>query len=64
MKFILTILMAIILFSCKDDMVGHLKYGTIVTMKGDTITFYGGCLTYSAFGERSIRNVVIEEKGN
>lgn len=63
MKFILTILIAITLLACKDDISGHLKYGTIVTIKGDTITFYGGTLTYSPFGLKSINGIVIEKRG-
>lgn len=55
------------LLSCKDDMAGRLKGGTIITVKGDTIEFYGGVLTYSAFGTRSIRGIAIndlKEKGD
>lgn len=46
MRFILIILMIIMLLSCKDDMAGRLKGGTIITVKGDTIEFYGGTLTF------------------
>lgn len=61
MKFILTILMVTILLSCKDDIAGNLRGGTVITIKGDTITFYGGTLTYSNFGSRSIRNILINK---
>lgn len=67
MRFILIILMTTILLSCKDDMAGRLKGGTIITVKGDTIEFYGGVLTYSAFGTRSIRGIAtndLKEKGD
>lgn len=49
------------LFSCKDDIAGPLKGGTMITVKGDTIEFYGGTLTYSGFGSRSIRSIAINE---
>lgn len=55
------------LFSCKDDIAGRLKGGTIITVKGDTIEFYGGTLTYSGFGSRDIRGIAIndlKEKGD
>jgi hypothetical protein len=39
----------------------RLKGGTIITVKGDTIKFYGGRLTYRSFGERDIRSIVIDE---
>ena len=40
---------------CKGDMEHRLKGGTIITVKGDTIKFYGGRLTYRSFGERDIK---------
>ncbi|MCE8977187.1 hypothetical protein K0F45_08670 [Bacteroides ovatus] len=55
------------LLSCKDDMAGRLKGGTIITVKGDTIEFYGGTLTYPGFNSRSIRDIAIndlKEKGD
>ena len=61
MRFILIILMMIMLLSCKDDIAGPLKGGTIITVKGDTIKFYGGTLTYSGFGTRSIRDIAIND---
>lgn len=67
MRFILIILMIAMLLSCKDDMAGYLKGGTIITVKGDTIEFYGGKLNYSGFGSRSIRDIAIndlKEKGD
>lgn len=67
MRFILIILMIIMLLSCKDDIAGPLKGGTIITVKGDTIKFYGGTLTYSVFGTRDIRSIAIndlKEKGD
>lgn len=45
----------------KGDMEHRLKGGTIITVKGDTIKFYGGRLTYRSFGERDIRSIVIDE---
>lgn len=66
MRFVLIILMTTMLLSCKDDMAGCLRGGMIITVKGDTIEFYGGTLTYRGFGTRSIRNVTIndlKEKG-
>ncbi|UYU67312.1 MULTISPECIES: hypothetical protein [Bacteroides] len=66
MRFVLIILMTTMLLSCKDDMAGRLRGGMIITVKGDTIEFYGGTLTYSGFGTRSIRDVTIndlKEKG-
>ena len=67
MRFILIILMIIMLLSCKDDIAGPLKGGTIITVKGDTIKSYGGTLTYSVFGTRGIRSIAIndlKEKGD
>lgn len=67
MRFILIILMITMLLSCKDNIAGPLKGGTIITVKGDTIKFYGGTLTYSGFGTRSIRDIAIndlEKKGD
>ncbi len=61
MRFILIILMATTMLSCKDDMEHRLKGGMIITVKGDTIKFYGGTLTYRCFGERDVRSVVIDE---
>lgn len=61
MRFILIILMIIMLLSCKDDIAGPLKGGTIITVKGDTIKFYGGTLTYRGFGTRSIRDIAIND---
>lgn len=61
MRFILIILMATTMLSCKGDMEHRLKGGMAITVKGDTIKFYGGTLTYKHFGERSIRSVVIDE---
>lgn len=49
------------LLSCKDDIAGPLKGGTIITVKGDTIKFYGGTLTYRGFGSRSIRDIAIND---
>lgn len=48
------------MLSCKGDMEHRLKGGTIITVKGDTIKFYGGRLTYR-FDERDIRSIVIDE---
>lgn len=42
-------------------MAGRLKGGTIITVKGDTIEFYGGTLTYNGFGSRSIRDIAIND---
>lgn len=67
MRFILIILMITMLLSCKDDMACRLKGGTIITVKGDTIEFYGGTLTYKGFDARSIRDIAIndlEKKGD
>lgn len=67
MRFILITLIITMLLSCKDDIAGRLKGGTIITVKGDTIEFYGGTLTYSGFGARSIRDIAIndlKEKGD
>lgn len=61
MRFILIILMATTMLSCKGDMEHRLKGGMVITVKGDTIKFYGGTLTYKRFGERNIRSVVIDE---
>lgn len=61
MRFVLIILMITMLLSCKDDIAGRLKGGTIITVKGDTIEFYGGTLTYNGFGSRSIRDISINE---
>jgi hypothetical protein len=55
------------MLSCKGDIAGPLKGGTIITVKGDTIKFYGGTLTYSVFGTRGIRSIAIndlKEKGD
>lgn len=61
MRFILIILMATTMLSCKGGMEHRLKGGMVITVKGDTIKFYGGTLTYKCFGERGIRSVVIDE---
>ena len=61
MRFILIILMTATMLSCKDDMEHRLKGGMVITVKGDTIKFYGGTFTYKLFGERDIRGVVIDE---
>lgn len=61
MRFILIILMTATMLSCKGDMKHRLKGGMVMTVKGDTIKFYGGTLTYKYFGERDIRSVVIDE---
>lgn len=61
MRFILIILMATTMLSCEGDMEHRLKGGMVITVKGDTIKFYGGTLTYKCFGERDIRSVVIDE---
>lgn len=48
-------------------MAGRLRGGMIITVKGDTIEFYGGTLTYSVFGTRSVRAIAIsdlKEKGD
>lgn len=55
------ILMTTMMLSCEDNMEHRLKGGMIITVKGDTIEFYGGTLTYKCFGERNIRSVVIDE---
>lgn len=62
MRFILIILMATTMLSCKDDMEHRLKGGMVITVKGDTIKFYGGTFTYKLFGERDIRGVVIDDE--
>lgn len=64
MKYTLIILTIIMLFSCKDDMAGRLIGGTIITIKGDTIEFYGGALNYIGFGVRNITDIEIKEKGD
>ena len=61
MRFILIILMTATMLSCKDDMEHRLKGGMVITVKGDTIKFYGGRLIYNSFGERDIRSIVIDE---
>lgn len=53
--------MTTMMLSCEDNMEHRLKGGMIITVKGDTIEFYGGTLTYKCFGERNIRSVVIDE---
>ena len=53
--------MATTMLSCKGNMEHRLKGGMVITIKGDTIEFYGGTLTYKCFGERDIRGVVIDE---
>ena len=54
--------MATTMLSCKGDMEHRLKGGMVITVKGDTIKFYGGTLTHKfCFGERDIRSVVIDE---
>lgn len=67
MRFILIILMTATMLSCKGDMKHRLKGGMVITVKGDTIKFYGGTLTYSVFGTRGIRSIAIndlKEKGD
>ena len=50
MRFILIILMTIMMLSCEGDIEHRLKGGMMITVKGDTIKFYGGTLTYKYFG--------------
>lgn len=67
MRFILIVLMSVMLLSCKDNMAGPIKGGTIITLEGDTIEFYGGYLTNRGFGYRGISDVAfdeIKEKGD
>ncbi len=61
MRFILIILMTIMMLSCEGDIEHRLKGGMMITVKGDTIKFYEGTLTYKYFGKRDIRSVVINE---
>ncbi len=61
MRFILIMLMTTMMLSCEEGMEHRLKGGMVITVKGDTIEFYGGTLTCKFFGERSIRSVVIDE---
>ena len=61
MRFILIILMTIMMLSCEGDIEHRLKGGMMITVKGDTIKFYGGTLTYKYFGKRDIRCVVFNE---
>lgn len=61
MRFILIMLMTTMMLSCEDSVEHRLKGGMAITIKGDTIKFYGGTLTYKCFGERDIRSVVIDE---
>lgn len=61
MRFILIMLMTTMMLSCEDGVEHRLKGGMVITIKGDTIEFYGGTLTYECFGERSINSVVIDE---
>lgn len=51
--------MTIMMLSCEGDIEHRLKGGMMITVKGDTIKFYGGTLTYKYFGKRDIRSVVI-----
>lgn len=53
--------MTIMMLSCEGDMEHRLKGGMMITVKGDTIKFYGGTLTYKYFDKRDIRSVVINE---
>ena len=55
------------MLSCEDNMEHRLKGGMVITIKGDTIEFYGGTLTYEIFGKRSINSIVTyepKEKGD
>lgn len=61
MRFILIMLMTTMMLSCEDSVEHRLKGGMVITVKGDTIKFYGGTFTYKLFGERDIRGVVIDE---
>ena len=61
MRFILIILMTIMMLSCEGDIVHRLIGGMMITVKGVSIKFYGGTLTYKYFGKRDIRSVVINE---
>lgn len=53
--------MTIMMLSCEGDIEHRLKGGMMITVKGDTIKFYEGTLTYKYFGKRDIRSVVINE---
>lgn len=67
LRFILIILMTTMMLSCEDNMEHRLKGGMVITIKGDTIEFYGGTLTYEIFGKRSINSIVTyepKEKGD
>ena len=62
-KILLFASLMLILSSC-DSKSYHVKSGTAITIDGDTIEFYGGTITYPFFGQRSIRDMVIKEKGD
>lgn len=50
-----------------NNCIGCVKGGMVITIKGDTIEFYGGTLTYEIFGKRSINSIVTyepKEKGD
>lgn len=60
MKRVIIILLFIIfiaaLSSCNDNY-HRLVGGYAITVEGDTISFYGGTLTYPFLGERDIRGI-------
>lgn len=61
-KILLFASLMLALSSC-DSKSYHVKSGIAITIDGDTIEFYGGTITYPFFGQRSIREIVIKEKG-
>lgn len=60
MRKILLFASLILALSSCDSKSYHVKSGIAITIDGDTIEFYGGTIF---FGQRSIREIVIKEKG-
>jgi len=57
-KVIIIAILILILSSCRDKLYS-LKGGTAITVEGDTIEFYGGTISYSFFGHRTINTIAI-----
>lgn len=59
-KALLLISLILVLSSC-DSKSYRLRGGRAITIEGDTVEFYGGEISSSSIGNRSIRMVIIKE---
>lgn len=61
MKKALLLISLILVLSFCDGKSYRLKGGRAITIEGDTVEFYGGEISSSFIGNRSIRMVIIKE---